>query len=140
MRRPVQDECGGGKPHSTRIGNLIRLLSSPHDGEAMGAVRALDRVLAHAGGFHHLADVIETHWRPPIVIKPTFQPEPDPDWQILAARLLQYPQILLGSRERDFLENMKRSVIPPSDKQWKWLSDIEGRLPPNHRRNCDERT
>ena len=84
--------------------------------------------LLGAGGRHHLADVIEANWRSPIVIKPTIQPEPN-DWQILAGRLLEFPQILLGCRERDFLENMRRSKIPPTDKQWKWLGDIEARLP-----------
>jgi hypothetical protein len=117
-------------PGPTRIAKLIRLLSSPVDGEVVGAAQAPDRVLTSAGGFHHLADVVEAHWRATIVVPP----EPKPDWQILAARLLQYPNILLGNRESDVLQNKQRSRIAPTDKQWNWLGDIESRLPSSEQR------
>jgi hypothetical protein len=111
-------------PGPTRIAKLIQLFASPVDGKVVGAARALDRVLTCAGGFHHLADVVEAHWRAPIVVPP----EPKPGWQIPAARLLQYPNILLGNRESDVLQNKQRSRIAPTDKPWKWLGDIEARL------------
>jgi hypothetical protein len=117
-----------------RIAKLIRLLASPVDGEVVNAARALHRVLADAGRFHHLADIVEANWHPPIAIQPPPKPKPPPepkhDWQILAARLLQHREVLLGSRELDFLQNMLRSRTAPTDKQWKWLGDIEARLPP----------
>jgi hypothetical protein len=121
-----------------RIAKLIRLLASPVDGEVVGAARALHRVLADAGGFHHLADVVEANWRPPIVIQPLPKPPPEPkhDWQISAARLLQHPEILIVSAridEIDFLINIRKSRVAPSEKQWKWLGDIEARLPPGQR-------
>ena len=43
-----------------RIGALVRMLSSPVDGEALNAVRALDRTLAGAGlTMHDLAEAVE---------------------------------------------------------------------------------
>jgi hypothetical protein len=121
------------------IAKLSRLLASPVEGEVVGAARALDWILANAGGFHHLAEFVEAHWRPPIVIQrqPKPPPEPKHDWQILAARLLHYPEVLIVSARIDevnFLNNMRRSRGAPSEKQWKWLSDIEARLPPVRRR------
>ena len=103
------------------LGKLVRLLASPVDGEVIGAGRALDRGLANNGGFHHLASVIEEHWQPPPA-------EPKPEWwQTLAARLLEHPEILLGSCERDFLRNIQRSPVPPTNRQVKWLNDIAAR-------------
>jgi hypothetical protein len=117
-----------------KLAKLIRLLSSPVDGEVVSAARALHRVLTDAGGFHHLADVVEAHWRPPVVVQPPPKPpEPKYDWQILAARLLKFRHVLLGDRELDFLQNMRRSQTAPTDKQWKWMGDIEARLTPDQR-------
>jgi hypothetical protein len=133
MFRHVPGENGGGKPlddlfnPSERIAKLVRLLASDRDGEALSAARALGRTLAGFGGLNHLGDLIETHWHPPVAPKP--EPEPiKPDWHVLAARLLKYPEILLGSRERSFLHNMQRSRTAPTTAQWKWLHDIEARL------------
>ena len=143
MWRQVSEENERDKPRdlfdpNDRIAKLIRLLASDKDGEVVGAVRALHRVLADAGGFHHLAGIVKTHWRPPIVVQPAPKPPPKPkhDWQILAARLLQFPDILIVSTqidEVDFLTNMRKSRVAPSEKQWKWLGDIEARLPPEQR-------
>jgi hypothetical protein len=135
-RQQISDGKERDKPRDLfdpidRIAKLIRLLASPVDGEVMGAPQALDRLLADAGGFHHLAHVVEANWRPPIVVKP--KPKPKHEWQIQAAHLLQYREILLGDRELDFLQNMQRSRTAPTDKQWKWLGDIEARLPPHQR-------
>jgi hypothetical protein len=91
----------------------------------VATARALGRTLAGFGGLNHLGDVVETHWRPP-------EPKPEPEpiraawWQPLAGRLLEHPEILLGSRERDFLRNMQRSPVPPTN-QVKWLNDIAAR-------------
>jgi hypothetical protein len=106
------------------LGKLVRLLASPVDREVIGAARFLDRGLANNGGFHHLASVIEEHWPPPPA-------EPKPEWsQTLAARLLEHPEILLGSRERDFLRNIHCSPVPPTNRQVKWLNDIAARPSP----------
>jgi hypothetical protein len=129
MWHQVPNERDGGKPLDAdphKVGKLIRLLSSPVDGEVIGAVRAR-RVLAGFGGFHHLADLIEVHWHPPIVVAP----EPTkPDWQVMAAELLEHPELLIVSariNEVDFLANMRRSRVPPTDRQRKWMGDIAAR-------------
>jgi hypothetical protein len=50
-----------------RVGQLIRLLGSSQDGEALGACRALGRVLASAGAdFHELAASIEAQAAPAV--------------------------------------------------------------------------
>jgi hypothetical protein len=50
-----------------RVGQLIRLLGSSQDGEALGACRALGRVLASAGSdFHELAASIEAQAAPAV--------------------------------------------------------------------------
>ena len=118
-----------------KIGKLIRMLGNgASDNEIIGAARALDRMLADSGGLPHLADIVDTHWRPPPKLKP--QPEPKYEWQIMAAKLLQHPGLLIISskiNELHFLQNMRRSRACPTDKQWKWMGDIEARLPPEQR-------
>jgi hypothetical protein len=126
MWHQVQPENGGGKALDLfdprdGIAKLIRLLASPVDGEVVGAARPLDRVLTCAGGFH-LADVVEANWKPPAKPKPEW-------WQLLAGNLLEHPEILLGSRERDFLRNVQRSPVQPTNKQVKWMNNIAARLP-----------
>jgi hypothetical protein len=109
------------------IAKLIRLLASPVDRKVVAAVRAL----LDSAGIDHLADVVEANWRPP--------PEPKlkHDWQIRAAHLLRYLEILRGDRELDFLQNMRRSRTAPTEKQWKRLGSIEARLPSEQRRDCN---
>jgi hypothetical protein len=110
-----------------RLGKLVRLLSSPQDGECLAAARALARVLAESGAdFHDLAHAIELGWHNPVVVR--FSQPPLRWWQIAADDLLKfYPEILLGDRERDFLVSMRRSKFPPTGKQQKWLQDIRAR-------------
>lgn len=111
-----------------QIGKLIRLLGSPIDAEAIAAARAMARVLTEAGtDFPHLADIVEKGWRepPPIIVAMKARPE----WQTFAAELLKHQEVLLGSCELDFLNNMSRSQFCPTEKQWKWLGDIQARIP-----------
>lgn len=108
----------------TRISKLVRLLASPVDGEVIATCRALSRVLSDSkSDFHALADVIERHWTPPVV---AFN-DPGKPWQQFAADLLKYPEVLLGSRELDFLRNMRRSRFAPTAGQEKWMRDINSR-------------
>jgi hypothetical protein len=45
---------------ATKVGKLLRLLSSTNDGEALGAARSISRVLQSAGAdFHALATAVE---------------------------------------------------------------------------------
>ena len=49
------------EPIAKRIAALFRMLSSEHDGEALGAARAMKRLLAAEGlTFHDIASVIES--------------------------------------------------------------------------------
>jgi hypothetical protein len=59
-------------PINRRIGQLIRMLSSDHAGEAAAAAQALTRALAEAGSdLHELAKIAEAGLRMPV---PTEQP------------------------------------------------------------------
>ncbi len=50
-----------------RVAQLIRVLSTSADGEALGACRALGRVLASAGSdFHELAAIVEAQAAPSV--------------------------------------------------------------------------
>ncbi len=63
-------------PTIRRIGQLLRLTSSPNEGEAAAAAQALNRTLTSAGlDIHELAKVVETGLRMPV---PTEQPRRRP--------------------------------------------------------------
>jgi hypothetical protein len=156
MRRHVRQEADRDKSFdlfdpTDKVAKLIRMLGNgASDAEIIGAARALDRTLEGAGGLHHLADVVEAHWRPP-------QPEPPPreawswrakppppapkfEWQAEASRLLQYPQFLIREYpdEIDFLTNVSKMRSCPSESQWRWMCDIQHavdqRIPPEMRK------
>jgi hypothetical protein len=77
-----------------KVAKLIRMLGNgASDSEIIGAAKALSHTLEGVGGLHHLADVIEAHWRPPAPAPEPPPPPPAPkyDWQILAERLLGIP-------------------------------------------------
>jgi hypothetical protein len=60
-----------------RIGQLIRMLSSDHPGEAGAAAQALTRTLASTGtDIHQLADIVERGLQLPLPIEPTRRPRP----------------------------------------------------------------
>jgi hypothetical protein len=138
--RHVPEDFASSKPRdlfdpTDRIVALLRMLGNgASETEIIQAARALERTLEGAGGLHHLAEVISLHWRPPAPAKP--EPPPKYEWQILAERLLQFPELLIVSakiNEPGFLHNMARAYACPSERQWKWMADIERRLPPEQR-------
>jgi hypothetical protein len=148
MRKPISDDGDRDKSADlfddrARLAGIVRLLgNNATDGEIIAAARALNRTLEGAGGLHSLAEFLKANWRPPQSeprprewpwsAQPKPPPEPKFDWQILADRLLQYLGLLIRSAridEFDFLTNMRRSRSCPTEKQWKWMSDIEARLP-----------
>lgn len=116
-------------PSAQKIGKLVRLLSTDRDGELLAAGRALQRVLADAGAdFHYLASIVEAHWIAPIVDLSEHKRESKlQPWQQQAAEPLNYPEILLGDRELNFLQNMSRARYAPTKLQEKWLGDIAAR-------------
>jgi hypothetical protein len=79
--------------------------------------RALQRILAEVGAdFHRLANVVETAWRDPDPVVVDLFGQNDPplaEWQRLAPEFLTHahdPRVVWGSRERDFLHNMKKGA------------------------------
>jgi hypothetical protein len=140
---------------SSKAAKLVRLLSSPVDGEALNALRSLGRAMAEAKLDHHwLADLVERAWSerttpPPRrwqrwhrQERPAWGPEPEPErmpWQAQAETLLRDHDGIIGmrgskldqklrDRELSFLTNMRKSRTAPSDFQDKWLNDIANRV------------
>jgi hypothetical protein len=96
-----------------RVGRLIRLLGSSHDGEALGACRALARVLASAEtDFHELAATIEA-------TAPAISPEgcaPVAAWHAHARWLDERPEGLTRA-DRVFVQSMLAMRDEPTRKQ-----------------------
>jgi hypothetical protein len=110
-----------------KIAKLIRLMASTIDGECLNAVRALGGVLESAGvDFHYLSAAVAEGWRDPVTT--VLQLRPRPRWQTFASELLTHPHYLLEN-EFNFLHNMERAPYEPTARQWKWLGDIQARIP-----------
>ncbi len=106
----------------SRVGNLIRRLSSDHDGELVAVVHALRRTLASAGcTLHDLADVIEAAGA-------------HADQNAVRAQWRRDVKALLRRRdeltdwELRFVRNISRYRIQPSAKQLDVLAGIRRRL------------
>jgi hypothetical protein len=100
-----------------RLRKLVLMLSSDHDGEVIGAARAIGRVLRDSGlDWHHLADaVIHVHRLP------------TDDWRAMA-QFCRGQAHRLTPREFDFVNNIAMRDCEPSEKQWRWLRSIFARL------------
>jgi hypothetical protein len=104
-----------------RLRKLVLMLSSSHDGEVVGAARAIGRVLADAGtDWHGLADAI--------VAPPTAPEKPNGDWRSLARFCAARARFLKNDRERDFIDTLVHYRTEPSKKQLQWLRSIAARL------------
>src|SRR5687768_1782278 len=105
-----------------RLGRLILLLSSPHDGEKVAACGAIVRTLGSAGlDLHALADFVRSAaagGTPPI------SPIEDTSPRGKAAWCLRVGAAMLKARERDFLADIARARYPLSAKQSAWLEAI----------------
>jgi hypothetical protein len=112
-----------GIPQAERIGKLVRLLSSDKSGEVLAAVAAIQRI----ANLHDIAECIERNWREPVIDLFGKRESKLKPWQAFAAELLQHREVLLGTRELDFLQNMRRSRTAPTAAQEKWLGDIAAR-------------
>lgn len=103
-----------------RAGQLVRLMGSDRDGEALCAVRALDRLLkANGKDWHWCADVLDREFHAPI---PRIE---RPQWQTRATNLLRLASGVLRAAELDFLISMTTWPYEPSEKQARWLDAIE---------------
>lgn len=109
-----------------RLGQLILLLSSPHDGEKVAACGAILRTLASAGlDLHALADIVR---RAAAGEGPSIPPIEDPSPRGKAAWCLRVGTATLSARERSFLHNIVRVRYPITDKQRAWLQAIVARI------------
>jgi hypothetical protein len=106
-------------PIAPRLAKLVALLSSDKDGEVLGAVEAMRRLLATVDSdFHDLARALAG------------EAPADDDWRQLIGRLLEEAD-RLSDRDYDFLLSMRRHIAlgrEPSPRQQKWLRDIEAKL------------
>ena len=100
-----------------RLGALIRVLASPQDGEALGAARAIGRVLTSAGlDFHDLAARIERTTA--VVVN---NDDISVYWAQDAAIDVLDSGMLLSAREREFLQHMTKWRGRPTVRQEAWL-------------------
>lgn len=106
-----------------RLGQLILLLSSPHDGEKVAACGAIARTLATAGlDLHALADIVRRAAAGEGLSKKEASPQADAAW------CLRVGAATLSARERKFLQDIARARYPLSDRQRAWLAAIAARL------------
>src|SRR5262249_26294014 len=97
-----------------RVGKLIPLLASNVAGEVVAAAAPLQRILATAGqDLNDLADSIT-------------RPAAD-DWLAMARQCAARGDAL-NAREREFVQDMARRVVFPTEKQLAWLHAIHTRL------------
>ncbi|HJQ59288.1 MAG TPA: hypothetical protein VJ890_20445, partial [Vineibacter sp.] len=101
---------------TARLGKLIPMLGSTHDGEIVAAACAIGRTLAAAGlDWHALAERITA--------PPTTADDHDADaddWRAMAADCLGW-EPLLSRRERTFVKQMAVAYYQPTVKQLAWL-------------------
>ena len=109
-----------------RLGQLILLLASPHDGEKVAACGAIVRTLGSAGlDLHALADVVR---RATAGERPPDPPDEGPSPQEDAAWCLRVGAAVLTARERKFLQDIARARFTLSAKQQAWLDSIVERV------------
>lgn len=104
------------------LAKLVRLLASDKDGEALGAVYAIRRLLrTNKRDLHDLAAIIE-HARP-------LAPPIDdlPPWRVMLAAVEEH-SARLKPKDRAFVYSLGRWHGGLSDKQKKWLADLFERV------------
>ena len=142
---------------ASKLGKLIRMLSSSQDGEVLGAARAIVRTLANAGlDVHALAagigaddkkfseeeareiyqhGVAEGRWvaeqerSGPFFRNVNLNDEPS--WHDIACECAARGAQLRDDRERKFVSDMVRWTVhggSPTEKQAKWLRSIYARI------------
>lgn len=137
------------EPVVEKVGKLLRLLSSPIDGEVLGATRALLRALASNGlDVHALAERVERNGFNKDEAQRFYQAgfrdglaqgenraatfsnmDGTPTWHEMAVWCAQQAD-RLRERERKFVGDMaaRRVWCEPTEKQAKWLKSIYYRL------------
>jgi hypothetical protein len=112
--KSADNTCGHLTGVAPRIGQLIRLLGSSQDGEALGACRALGRVLDSAGAdFHELADCIEAQAAPSVRRENRHTVD---DWHAQARSLDERAESLTRT-DRVFVQSLLAGSDEPTKKQ-----------------------
>jgi hypothetical protein len=130
-----------------KIQKLIRLLSSPNDGEALAAVHALQRVLREDGAdIHELAARIEGLSQAEMkklydagfqegknaaaAVDADFRSVDPPSFYEMACEIEHKDDGRLNAKEQEFVADMVRWCArrEPSEKQAKWLHAIYCRI------------
>ncbi len=120
-----------------RIGALLRMLGSDHDGEALGAARALRRTLGGAGlDLHTLADAVER----PAIASPAHRPRKPKagrghiDWPAAHRREVRETlehglvRISFNEWERDFITSIIARLRDPRGRLTFRQAEITDRL------------
>jgi hypothetical protein len=104
------------KAIAPRLGKMLLMLSSNHDGDVVATVRAIERVLKSAGSDWH--DLVAS------MLAPAAHPEVHDD----VVQWCLNRHFFLSPRDREFLEGVAEQRMPPSPKQEKWIHDTVGKL------------
>jgi len=111
-------------PIADRLGKLVRMLTSDHDGEVVAAARSINRALKSAGLDIHVLAVIE--------LGGMNNAKPDgPIWHSVACECAAHPERLRSEKERAFIANMviwTKLGGDPTERQAKWLRSIYVRV------------
>ena len=119
------------------LAKLIRLLASDVDGEALAAVRALDRTLRADGcDFHDLAGLVEAPLSAPSAHPGTnfhtqFNDDDDDDdetaWQFMLDVCVEHVD-RFTSRERQLFQTLQHWRGTPTERQLIWLRALFERV------------
>jgi hypothetical protein len=131
------------EPVADKLGKLLKLLSSPRDGEVVAAARAILRTLAGAGAdIHELAERIEeaemqriydaayADGKNAAAADAGFSSVDPPSFYEMAQEIEHNADGRLSEKEQKFVADMVRWCArrEPSEKQAKWLHAIYVRL------------
>jgi hypothetical protein len=138
-----------------KLKKLLKMLSSPREGEQLAAVQAIMRTLKGVGAdIHELAACVkggklseadmqriydtafQDGRRAAEKDKPTEFHDVEPNWHEMATNCRDQDDGQLAPREREFVDDMVRWTAhrKPSEKQGKWLHLLYVRLGRRRRR------
>ena len=121
------------QPVREKLGKLVLMLSTNHDGERIGAVTAIDGLLRKAGcDWHDLAGMIVAP--SPAAATPPPPPSQTDSEHVPADELIALVETLRARRRFDrnseeFLDSLldradRYNVVFLSPKMWNWLQDL----------------
>jgi hypothetical protein len=105
-----------------RLRKLVLLLSSPQDGEVIGAARAIDRALRSAGcDWHDLVNQLDG------TSMNTSGADQSRDWHPMRDYCLRHER-LLRPREYEFVASLATWRGSLTERQQAWLASIYARI------------